>query len=104
MKDADIQNLLASNTQQLTKIAGSVRAMRKALGGADPFAYVAQSGVITDYITPDSDLLALQILNRSGQGATALPDLDPAIVREMDLARTVATQGQPFFSSPRRKL
>src|SRR5881392_3278278 len=28
---ADVQNLLASNTQQLTKIAGSVRAMRKAL-------------------------------------------------------------------------
>src|SRR5882724_1196717 len=46
---ADVQNLLASNTQQLTKIAGSVRALRKALGGADPFLYVAQSGVITDY-------------------------------------------------------
>src|SRR2546423_7357038 len=87
---ADVQNLLASNTQQLTKIAGSVRAMRKALGGADPFLYVAQSGVITDYITPDSDLLGLRILNRSGQGATALPkELDPAIAREMDIARTV---------------
>jgi HD-GYP domain-containing protein (c-di-GMP phosphodiesterase class II) len=94
---ADIQNLLASNTQQLTKIAGSVRALRKALGGGDPFLYVAQTGVITDYITPDSDLLGLRILNRAGQGATALPkDLDPAIAREMDVARVAAAQGQTF--------
>ena len=93
----DIQNLLASNAQQLTKIAGSVRAMKKALGGADPFLYVAQSGVITDYITPDSDLLGLRILNRSGQGATALPkDLDPAIAQEMDRAVAATAQGQPY--------
>jgi HD-GYP domain-containing protein (c-di-GMP phosphodiesterase class II) len=93
----DIQNLLASNTQQLTKIAGSVRAMKKALGGGDPFLYVAQSGVITDYITPDSDLLGLRILNRGGQGATALPkDLDPAIAKEMDRAVAAAAQGQPY--------
>jgi len=94
---ADIQNLLGSNTQQLTKIAGSVRALRKALGGADPFVYVAQTGVITDYITPDSDLLGLRILNRAGQGATALPkDLDPAIAKEMALSRVAASQGQTF--------
>ena len=94
---ADIQNLLGSNTQQLTKIAGSVRALRKALGGADPFLYVAQTGVITDYITPDSDLLGLRILNRAGQGATALPkDLDPVIAKEMDLALLAAAQGQTY--------
>src|SRR5437763_5431333 len=93
----DIQNLLASNTQQLTKIAGSVRAMRKALNGADPFLYVAQGGVITDYITPDSDLLGLRILNRGGQGATALPkELDPAIAQEMDRGVAAAAQGQPY--------
>ncbi|MEK6375657.1 MAG: HD domain-containing phosphohydrolase [Acidobacteriota bacterium] len=97
---ADIQNLLASNTQQLTKIAGSVRALRKALGGGDPFLYVAQTGVITDYITPDSDLLGLRILNRAGQGATALPkDLDPAINKEMDLALVAASQGQPYIGT-----
>ena len=97
---ADIQNLLTNNTQQLTKIAGSVRAMRKALGGADPFLYVAQTGVITDYITPDSDLVGLRILNRAGQGATALPkDLDPAIAREMDVALTAAAQGQNYLGS-----
>jgi len=94
---SDVQNLLASNTQQLTKIAGSVRTMRKALGGGDPFVYVAQTGLITDYITPDSDLLGLRILNRSGQGATALPaNLDPAIAKEMDLALEAAAQGQAY--------
>src|SRR5438132_14083025 len=35
---SDIRNVLASNMQQLTKIAGSVRAMRTALpAGSDPF-------------------------------------------------------------------
>src|SRR5436853_7833145 len=35
---SDIQNLLTSNTQQLTKIAGSVRAMKQAMpAGPDPF-------------------------------------------------------------------
>jgi HD-GYP domain-containing protein (c-di-GMP phosphodiesterase class II) len=94
----DIQNLLTSNTQQLTKIAGSVRAMRKALAGADPFVYLAQTGVIADYITPDSDLLGLRILNGQGQGATALPkDLDASIAKEMDSALIAAGQGQTYI-------
>jgi HD-GYP domain-containing protein (c-di-GMP phosphodiesterase class II) len=94
----DVQNLLASNTQQLTKIAGSVRAMRKSLPpGADPFVTLAQTGVITDYITPDSDLLGLRILNRAGQGATATPKgLDKGIAEEMDLALGAAMKGQPY--------
>src|SRR5215471_7227313 len=67
---SDIQNLLASNGQQLTKIAGSIRVMRKALPpGADPFKYTS----IGDYISPDSDFLALRILNRAGQGSEARP-------------------------------
>src|SRR6202171_1111044 len=66
---ADIKNLLTNNTQQLTKIAASIRAMRTALPpGSDPFVYAAHANIITDYITPDGDLLALRILNRSGQG------------------------------------
>ena len=94
----DIQNLLTNNTQQLTKIAGSVRALKKALpAGTDPFLYVAQSGVITDYISPDSDLLGLRILNRAGQGATALPkDLDRSIAEEMDVALAAPLQGQTY--------
>src|SRR6059058_1923422 len=56
----DIQNLLANNAQQLTKIAGSVRAMKHALPDTDPFVYATQSGILADYITPDSDLLGLR--------------------------------------------
>src|SRR5438045_5645207 len=38
----DIQNLLTNNSQQLSKIAGSIRVMRKALpAGTDPFTYAA---------------------------------------------------------------
>src|SRR3954468_4011839 len=70
----DLQNLLNSNTQQLTKVAGSVRVMKKALPPAtDPFTYAAKSGWITDYISPDSDLLALRVLNSAGEGAEAKP-------------------------------
>jgi len=94
----DLQNLLSSNTQQLTKIAGSVRVMKKALpAGTDPFTYAAKSGWITDYISPDSDLLALRVLNTAGQGAEAKPaGLDAPIVQEMNLALQAATKGQPY--------
>jgi HD-GYP domain-containing protein (c-di-GMP phosphodiesterase class II) len=95
---ADIQNLLASNTQQLTKIAGSVRAMKRALpAGTDPFIYAAQTGVIADYITPDSDLLGLRILNGDGKGAEAKPaELDAAVKQELDLALIAALKGQVY--------
>jgi HD-GYP domain-containing protein (c-di-GMP phosphodiesterase class II) len=93
----DVQNLLSSNMQQLTKIAGSVRITRRALGGADPFTYAAETKWITDYLTPDSDLLALRVLNTAGLGAEAKPDgLDPAIQQEMTLALEVAKKGQPY--------
>src|SRR5258707_7464724 len=76
----DIQNLLTNNTQQLMKIAGNVRALKRALpAGSDPFVYAAQTGMIADYITPDRDLLGLRILNRDGKRAEAKPEqLDAA--------------------------
>src|SRR6185369_8529088 len=88
----DLQNLLASNTQQLTKVAGSVRVMRKALPpGTDPFTYAAKSGWITDYISPDSDVLALRVLNTAGEGAEAKPaGLDAPIMQEMNIALEAA--------------
>lgn len=100
----DLQNLLSSNSQQLSKIAGSIRAMKKALpAGGDPFLYAAQSGVITDYLTPDGDLLALRMLNRAGQGAEAKPaGLDSAIVQELNLALEVAGKGQPYTGTFQR--
>src|SRR5438552_1696165 len=92
----EIQNVVGSNTQQLTKIAGSVRAIKSALPPAsDPFIFFARSGVIADFLTPDSDLLALRILNQAGQGAEAKPPgLDRSIVEEMDITRVAALKGQ----------
>ena len=66
----DIQNLYASNRQQLEKIAGSMRSLQKALG-ADPFTYA--NDWMADYITPDSDLIAVRAVNTSKQGAEAIP-------------------------------
>ena len=92
----EIQNVIASNTQQLAKIASSVAAMKEALpAGTDPFIFMAQRGIIRDFIATDSDLLALRILNNAGQGADAKPaELDKAIVEEMDLTRVAALKGQ----------
>src|SRR6266508_1093585 len=70
----DVQNLLASNTQQLNTIASSVLVMKRALpAGTDPFAYIDSRGVVASYIPPDSDLLALRIINNAGEGAEAKP-------------------------------
>lgn len=95
---ADIQNLLANNTQQLAKIAASIRATKRALPpGTDPFVYAAQSGIIADYISPDGDLLGLRILNRDGKGAEAKPArLDAAVSQELDLALQAALKGQVY--------
>ena len=97
----DIQNLITSNTQQLNEIAGSVRIMSKALpAGTDPFTYAANTPWIGDYVTPDSDLLALRVLNVEGQGAEAKPaGLDKTVMQEMDLARQAANRGQAFTGS-----
>src|SRR6476469_4568376 len=94
----DLQNLLSSNTQQLTKIAGSVRVLKSALpAGTDPFTHAAQSGWISDYITPDGDLLALRVLNTAGEGAEAKPaNLETSVLQEMNLALDAARKGQQF--------
>ena len=92
----DIQNLITSNRQQLTKIAGSIRIMRKALPpGSDPYTYASQTNWIGEYMTPDSDLVALRVVNAAGLGAEARPaKLDTAILQELDAARQVALAGQ----------
>src|SRR5215212_4416251 len=92
----DTNNVVMNNRQQLQKIAGSIRIMKRALpAGADPFTYASETKWIGDYMTPDSDIIALRVLNLAGQGAQAtLTDLNPDIVHEMDTARQVATAGQ----------
>jgi HD-GYP domain-containing protein (c-di-GMP phosphodiesterase class II) len=91
----DLQNLLVSNEQQLTRIAGSVQAIRTVLpASADPFMHPTRSEWVADFMTSDSDLLALRILNVAGLGAEAVPaDLDSALLAEMERARTTALQG-----------
>src|SRR6185503_18401986 len=91
----DLDNLLVSNRQQMTKIAGSILMMRKALpAGTDPFTYAAQTGWIADSITPDGDLIAIRALNAQGQGAEAVPaQLDPSVISEMAIAQKVALAG-----------
>ncbi len=98
---ADVNNLITNNTQQLTKVASSIRAMRAALpSGSDPFVFAAQANIITDYLTPDGDLLALRILNRAGQGAEAKPpQMDASIGQEMTLAIEAASKGQPYVGT-----
>src|SRR5258708_7404488 len=98
---ADVNNLLTNNTQQLTKVAASIRTMRAALpAGSDPYVFAAQANVITDYLTPDGDLLALRILNRGGQGAEAKPaEMDASITQEMTLAVQAASKGQMYVGT-----
>jgi HD-GYP domain-containing protein (c-di-GMP phosphodiesterase class II) len=99
----DIQNLLAANTQQLQNIASSIVVMRHTLpAGTDPFTYASQTGLITNYISgsQDSDLLALRMLNGSGQGAEAKPaGLDTSIVQELDIAIEAALKGQTYVGT-----
>ena len=92
---ADLQNLLATNRQQLASIGGGLVVMRKALPpGTDPFTYAAQTQWIADYLTADGDVIALRAVNPAGQGAQAVPEqLDAELLREMDIARDVALKG-----------
>jgi len=82
----DLDNLLTSNRQQLSKIAGSLLMMRKALPpGADPFTYAAQSG----WITADGDLIAVRALSPH-----QVPTFDDAaVLDEMKIAQKVALAG-----------
>ena len=93
---ADIQNLISSNSEQLSNIANSVRMVKHTLPpDTDAFGYIAHRDVITDYLASDSDLIGLRILNRAGQGAEAIPTgLDKSVIEELDLYRTAALKGQ----------
>jgi len=92
----DLNNLVANNREQLQKIAATLRTMQKALpAGVDAFLYAGETRWIADYVTPDSDLIAIRALNVNGQGAEAMPDnLDPGIIKEMEIARDVSLAGQ----------
>jgi len=92
----DTQTLIASNTQELNTIGASVIAMKRALPpDTDVFGYIDRRGVIGSYISPDSDLVALRIVNNAGDGAEAKPaGLETPILQEMNFVRLAATKGQ----------
>ncbi|HXI13682.1 MAG TPA: HD domain-containing phosphohydrolase [Thermoanaerobaculia bacterium] len=98
---AEVQNLAASYVQQLNKIATGVKISASLLGaGKDPFAYAAETNFIVNYTTTDNDILALSVVNRAGQGATAQPaGLGPEVQSELNRAFTVALSGQPYAGS-----
>ena len=92
----EIQQLVATNARQLNEIAASLRIVQKGLeDGTDPFLYAAETRWVAEYMSTESDLLALRVLNPAGRGAEARPaELDPVILQDMDLAREVALKGQ----------
>lgn len=94
----EIANVVDNNRDQLGKVASSVRILEKALPpGSDPFTYIASTGTIRDFITADSDLTALRVVNAAGRGAEVKPDgLDGAVLKDIDAARIVALGGDDY--------
>jgi len=91
----ELENLVTNNRQQLQQIAATLRTMRRALPGTDVFQYAAQTKWVADYVTADSELVALRAIDTSGRGAEAMPaGLDPNILKEMEIARDVALAGR----------
>jgi HD-GYP domain-containing protein (c-di-GMP phosphodiesterase class II) len=71
----EIDNSIRNNLEQLQNIAGGLRSTTALLArGQDPFTYAAREGIIRNFISPESDLIALWMVNREGQGATAQPE------------------------------
>lgn len=93
----ELQYLTASYTGQLSRIADGIKMGLDLRGSSDPFKYAAESGLVADYTRSDSDLLALRIVNTTGQGATAQPsDLEPAVLKALDDGFRAALRGQNY--------
>jgi HD-GYP domain-containing protein (c-di-GMP phosphodiesterase class II) len=71
----EVDNSIRNNLEQLQNIAGGLRSTSSLLArGQDPFTYAAREGIIANFVSPESDLVALWMVNRDGQGATAQPE------------------------------
>jgi HD-GYP domain-containing protein (c-di-GMP phosphodiesterase class II) len=71
----EIDNSIRNNLEQIQNIAGGLRSTTSLLArGQDPFTFAAREGIIRNFISPESDLIALWMVNREGQGATAQPE------------------------------
>jgi len=93
----DVENLVESYEQQLYKIAGGISSSANVSTGADPFQGPSQTALIQNYTASDPDLMALRIINRSGQGSEAQPaGLGPEVVSELNSALGEALKGQSY--------
>ncbi len=94
----DIDNLISNNLEQLQNIAGGIKSTASLLNDQeDPFTYASREGTIQNYITPQSDLLALWMVNASGQGATAQPaEISESALVEMNRGLSQSLQGTQY--------
>lgn len=95
----DIDNLLANNLEQLQNIAAGLKSSIPLLrSGEDPFTYASREGIIQNYVTRESDLLALWMVNTHGQGATAQPaQLGDAAQSELNRGFSQAIRGERYI-------
>ncbi|HVT43292.1 MAG TPA: HD domain-containing phosphohydrolase [Thermoanaerobaculia bacterium] len=93
----DVDNLVETYKQNLTKIGGGMQVTAALLPpGSDPFT-AGSERLISVYTESDPNLLVLRIVNQSGQGATAQPaGLDASVTRELDSALAAALRGQDY--------
>lgn len=94
---SDVDNVVQSYQQQLLKIAGGIQTMSRFMPeGSDPILHPVQNEVIAGYAASDADLLAVRMLNLSGQGAAVQPaGLGADAIESMNRAATAAMSGDP---------
>lgn len=95
----ELESMITGYRQQLTQMAGGV-AMTASVTRTDPFARIAESGVVASYVASDPDLLAVRILDRRGSGAAAQPSsLEPEVTAELTAAHEAALEGRNYVGS-----
>jgi HD-GYP domain-containing protein (c-di-GMP phosphodiesterase class II) len=96
----EVQDLVASYTQQLKKIAAGMQISSSLSSAQTAFLDASGTGLIELYTTADQDLLGLRIVNRAGQGAKVEPaGLGPDIEREMRQGLSLAFSGEDYVGT-----
>ncbi|HUO85344.1 MAG TPA: HD domain-containing phosphohydrolase [Thermoanaerobaculia bacterium] len=98
----EIENLIGNHLAQLARIAGGMQVSHSLLpAGDDPFLHAKDQGHIASFLSPQGDLLALRMLNRSGQGPEAEPKkgLDQSLTQELKDALGAALEGETYIGN-----
>ncbi|MDX1582295.1 MAG: HAMP domain-containing protein, partial [Thermoanaerobaculia bacterium] len=95
----DIDNLIENNIEQLQNMAAGLKSSAGLLpSNDDPFTYASREGTIQNFISRESDLLALWMVNTQGQGATAQPaQLGDAAQSELNRGFSQAIRGERYI-------